>query len=166
MKPGITVRRIIVVLVGFVGAVSLVAVGANNQTITTSFSSQSGAINAIYVAFEDLIGPGVVNVGTLSGCTLVPPPSLANCSPAGGSGTVNDPYQCSPTTLVFAGCSGGQPFIVLAGTVNLNTHVHTVTAVAPVVTAQSVPLSPWVPLASVAGVLLVILLRRRDATRG
>jgi len=156
--------RYVVALVGLACALPLVSVGApSNTTFTTSFSSEVGAINALYVGLEDTIGPGVISVGALSGCTLVPPPSLANCSPAGGSGTVNDPYQCSPTTLVFAGCNGGQTFAVLAGTSNLNTHVHTVTAPVP---AQTVPLSPWVPLVSVAGALLVMLLRRRQSIRG
>ncbi len=160
------VRSIIVVLVGFVGALSLPAFGANNQTITTSFSSQSGAINAVYTALEETIGPGVAITGTLIGCTLVPPPSLANCNPTSGSGIPGEPYQCSPTALVFVGCSGGQPFAVLAEASNLNAHTHTVTAIAPVVAAATVPLSPWVPPAIVAAVLLVMLLRRRQSLRG
>ncbi len=133
--------------------------GVTNTTITSSFSTQSGAINAVVILLEETIGPGTIRVGTRNGCTLVPPPTLANCNPTGGSGTPGDPYQCS-SDPVLTGCSGGTPFEVLAGTNNIN--VHTQTVIAAATTApQPVPLWPWVPLVSAAGVLLAAALRLR-----
>jgi hypothetical protein len=137
--------------------------GVTNTTITAAISAQSGAINAVFLWTEDTIGPGTILVGTFSGCTLVPPPTMANCNPSGGSGTPGDPYVCSgyPYPPPLAGCSGGTPFEVLAGTNNINVRTHTVIAAATTA-AQPVPLGPWVPLGSAAGVLLVALrLRRR-----
>ena len=137
--------------------------GGTNNTVTSSFSTQSGAINAVLIFLEDTVGPNTILVGTRSGCTLVPPPTLANCNPTGGSGTPGDPYACSgypspPTPLT--GCSGGTPFEVLAGTANINAHTQTVIAAATTA-PQPVPLWPWVPLVSAAGVLLAAALRLR-----
>jgi hypothetical protein len=155
-------RAIIVALLWLAGALPLLVFGATtNTTLTTSTSSQTGPINAYYVFLEDTIGPGTIFIGARSGCTLVPPPSIANCNPAGGSGTPGDPYQCSsPPLVVLTGCSGGTQFQVLAGTANLNVHTQSVIAVAAAPT-QAVPLGPWVPVGSGVGVLLAALLWRR-----
>lgn len=170
----IDARRIISALIWLSGALALPAFGqGTNSTVTTSESSQTGAINAIYVVLEDTVGPGTILTGTLSGCTLVPPPSAASCGPTGGSGTPSDPYLCPSTppgappgtSRVFAGCSG-QTFTVIAGSTNLNVHTHTVTAVAPVVTAAAVPLSPWVPAGSAVGAVLLAMLLLRRSIRG
>ena len=169
MKLPHTARSIACALLGLVSLLPLLAFGqgTSNNTITTSTSSQTGPINALYVVSEDTIGPGTINIGSRSGCTLVPPPTLANCIPTSGTGTTVDPYVCSnsPSRLVI-GCSGGTSFIVLAGTTNLNVHTQTVSAVAATTgTAQPVPLGPWVPIGSAIGVGLLALRRHRRAAR-
>ncbi len=156
------VRCIIVVLVGLAGVLPLPAFGAPVETGTISNSSQTGPFNALVILMEDVLGPGTIFIGDRTGCLLVPPPTLANCSPPSTPGY---PYYSCSGTFTLAGCGGGTQFEVLAGTTNVNVHSQTVVAVAPTAT-QPVPLSPWVPLASVAAVLLMMLVRRRQSLRG
>ena len=138
-----------------------------NSTITSVFSTQIGTINAIYIWPEETMGPNNIVIGTLTGCTLVGAPPYAGCVLGGGSGTQADPfgYSCS-SPLPLTGCSGGTPFTVLSGTNNINVHTHTVIAAATTA-VQPIPLGPWVPIVSAAGVLLAAwLLRRRRQTPG
>ncbi len=170
MKLPHAARPIARKLPGLVSLLPLLAFGQSiqNTTVSTSTSSQTGPINAQYVLLEDTIGPQTISIGSRTGCTLVPPPTLANCNPTSGAGTTGDPYICStpPPSTVVAGCNGGTTFIVLAGTVNVNVHTQTVSAVAAIPSAaQPVPLGPWVPIGSAIGVGLLALLRHRRAGR-
>ena len=135
---------------------------ATNTTITTSSATQVGTTNSVYVWITETIGPGSITVGELSGCRLVGQPPFAGCNPEGGSGTIADPFAFSCSTpLALTGCTGGTPFQVLAGTINVNAHTQIVIAVATV--SSAVPLGPWLPLASATAVLLAFaLLRRRS----
>ncbi len=169
MKLPHAARSIAHALLGLLGLLPLLAFGqgSSNSSVTTSTSSQTGPINAQYVVLEDTIGPQTIIIGSRTGCTLVPPPTLANCNPTSGTGTPGDPYQCLYLpTAVLVGCSGGTIYNVVAGTTNANAHVQTVSAVAATPgAAQPVPLGPWVPIGSAIGVGLLALLRQRRAAR-
>lgn len=135
--------------------------------MTTPSSSQTGAINVQYIRITNALGPTVITIGARTGCALVGSPTYAGCSLYGGSGSALDPFiyqYASPLSLT--GCSGGQSFNVIVGTQNLDEWIHTVTAVAPVLTAAPVPLSPWVPAGSALGAMLLVLWMRRRGDAG
>ena len=143
--------------------------GGSNSTVTNSTSTQIGAINARFVWLIESIGPTLIAINALEGCTL-PGPPYDGCTLVSGSGTPTDQfeYACSDQTTQppppLTGCSGGTPFEVVAGTTNINIHFHTIRAGATTA-PRPVPLWPWVPLVSAAGVLLAaaLRLRRRQA---
>lgn len=138
---------------------TIIAIGT---TTTSTYSTQAGTVNASYVWYSEAIGPASITVGVLNGCMLTGSPPFAGCSPAGGSGTLADPYEFSCTSpLPLAGCSGGSTFPVASNTSNLDFHTHVVVASAVATAVVAVPLDPCVPVASAAGVLLAFLLRRR-----
>jgi hypothetical protein len=146
-------------------ALSPPAFGQSTTTTTNSTSTQIGVINARFAWLTESIGPTLIVINELNGCTLAGPP-YDGCTLVSGSGTPADQYEyvCSTQTAQppppLTGCSGGTPFEVLSGTVNLNIHFHTIRAGATP-TPHAVPLRPWVPIVSAAGVLLVALRLRR-----
>ena len=108
------------------------------------------------------VGPVTIMVGDLGTCALTLP---YNCNPSSGTGTQADPYSCT-TPPVLTNCVSGTPWVIAAGGVDYDTRTDNFVPSTTPVTAQPVPLSPWVPLASVAAVLLVMLVRRRQSLRG
>ena len=157
-------------LLGLVSPSSFGAVGGgetNVTTTTTTASSEIGTVNAYYVWATLYVGaPTTIVVGTLTGCTLSSTGPYPGCTSSGGSGTPADPFGFTCTSAPpLTGCTGGTPFLISAGSRNIDTRVHTV-SVAGVVAApaQPVPLGPWVPLLSSGGVLLSALWLRRRRT--
>ena len=141
----------------------------NVTTSTTTASSEIGTVNADYVWSTLYVGaPTTIDIGTLTGCTLSSAEPYPGCTSGGGAGTPTDPliFGCTSAPPV-TGCTGGTPFLISAGSRNIDTRIHSV-RVAGVVAApvQPVPLGPWVPLLSSGGVLLAALwLRRRGRRR-
>ena len=166
MNPRIGIGRIMVAALWVVVTLPSLAFGETGTTFTTSSSSQTGTINAHYIFTTNALGPTSINIGALTGCTLVGSPPFPGCILDSGTGTSGDPFifTCS-SPLTLTGCSGGTPFAVVSGTQNFDSHTQTVVAVATAST-QPVPLGPWVPLVSAGGVLLTaLLLRRRKSVR-
>ena len=144
--------------------------GSTNQTITVSTSSGTGTTNAEFIWLEETIGPGETFVGDRGNCDFGPP--FPQCNLLGGEGTVADPYsfRCDPPPAV-SNCTAGTLFTVLAGTSNLNSHIHTQIAQTTPPVSAPVPLGPWGPVGSAFGIGLLALARsylqsRRRQTGG
>ena len=140
-----------------------------NPTFGNTFSNSvgTGTTNATFVSTSFAIGPAQIVIGDRGTCTIsgLPYPS---CVPSGGgTGTPADPSGYTCNDLPLNNCTAGTPFVVLAGSSNVNIHTHRQSAVAAVPVAGStaaVPFDPWVPISTGLGIALlatVVLLRRK-----
>ena len=165
MNVHVALRSIIVVLVGFVGALPLSTMAQqcgpsipNCLTFTTTVSQSQWNAYGKYMAATTYVGPETIMVDDLGSCTLTLP---YNCNPSSGTGTQSDPYSCT-TPPVLTKCSGGSPRVIAFGFINYDARTdYFVPAIAPIAEAAPVPLSPWVPAGSAFGAMLLVLMRRR-----
>lgn len=99
-------------------------------TVSTTFATQSGSVNAAYTWTTSTIGPADIVVGALNNCVLTGSPPFAGCTLSLGTGTVDDPfrYLCD-APLAITGCIGGTPFHVDTLGQNINAHTQTIIAI-------------------------------------
>ena len=138
--------------------------GPNETTFTQTTSTSLWNAYGHYGSVAVYVGPRTIAVGSLGSCTLTLP---YNCNPSSGTGTQADPYFCV-TPPVLTNCSGaGTPWVLAPGGEDVDTRTdYFVPAVTPVVTVAPVPLSPWVPIGSALGAMLLVLWMRRRANAG
>ena len=133
--------------------------GPNETTYTQSTSTSIWNANAYghYSRATANVGPQTMMVGDFGSCTLTLP---YNCNPSFGTGTQADPYFCT-TPPVLTNCGSGTPWVIYGAGVNYDTRTdYFVPAVAPA-PMQPVPLSPWMPVGSALGAMLLVLWMRR-----
>ncbi len=140
--------------------------GSNETTFTQSTSTSGWNVNAyaVYVSVTVYVGPASLQTGSFGSCTLTLP---YNCDPWLGAGTQADPYVCrTPPVLTNCTNNGGTWVIAPGGVDYENRTDYFVPAIAPVVNAAPVPLSPWVPAGSALGAMLLVLWMTRRANAG
>ena len=137
--------------------------GSGGTTFTNTTSTSRWNAYGQYVSVTPYVGPVAITVGDLGECNLTLPYS---CNPSSGTGTQADPYSCT-TPPALINCGSGTPWVIAAGGVDYDTRTDNfVPTAAPITDAAPVPLSPWLPVGSALGAMLVVLWMRRRTNRG